>query len=140
VIENTFNSGTKVTTARIERRAFQFLYKEDDSYIFMDQETFDQIPIEEKIIDNAMLIKEGQLVDILFHAETETPLTCELPAFIELEITYTEPGIKGDTATNTLKNATLETGAVISVPLFVEQGDKIKIDTRSNSYVERVKK
>lgn len=140
IIDNTFNAGAKIKTARIEKRPYQFLYKEDDRYIFMNKENFEQVHIEEKIIENHQLLKEGQDADILFHAETETPLTCELPSFIELQITYTEPGIKGDTATNTLKEATLETGAKISVPLFVEQNDLIKVDTRTNTYVERIKK
>ena len=94
---------------------------------------------QEMIGKSAGLIKDGQTVDILFHAETETPLTCELPAYVELEITYTEPGIKGDTATNATKPATVETGAEIQVPLFINQGDKIKVDTRTHSYGERVK-
>ena len=91
------------------------------------------------MLDAADLMKDGQEADILFHAETETPLTCELPAYVELEITYTEPGIKGDTATNATKAATLETGAEIQVPLFINQGDRIKVDTRTRSYGERVK-
>ncbi|MGK7393171.1 MAG: elongation factor P [Candidatus Cyclobacteriaceae bacterium M3_2C_046] len=139
VIENTFNSGVKVTTARIERRPHQFLYKDDLGYHFMDSSDFEQITLQETLINNAQLMKEGQEVDIIFHAETETPLNCELPAFVELEITYTEPGVKGDTATNASKPATLETGAEIQVPLFINEGDKIKVDTRDNSYYERVK-
>ncbi|MBW3546195.1 MAG: elongation factor P, partial [Bacteroidetes bacterium] len=86
------------------------------------------------------LLKDGQEVDILYHAETETPLSCELPPFVVLQVTYTEPGIRGDTATSTFKPATLETGAVIQVPLFIDQDEVIKVDTRTNSYSERVKK
>ncbi len=139
VLDKTFSAGEKVTTARVEKRSHQFIYADDMGYHFMDMETFDQIPIEEKLIERANLLKEGQLVDILVHAETEKPLGVELPPFVELMITYTEPGLKGDTATNTLKPATLETGAEIMVPLFVEQDTLIKVDTRDGSYSERVK-
>lgn len=139
VVENTFNAGVKVTTARIERRPHQFIYKDDLGYHFMDSNSFEQISLQEEIISGAEFMKEGQEVDVIVHAETETPLSCELPAFVELEITYTEPGVKGDTATNATKPATLETGAEIQVPLFINEGEKIKIDTRTNSYSERVK-
>lgn len=139
VLDNTFSAGVKVITARIERRSFQYLFKDDMGYHFMDNETYEQIPIEESLINNPGLLKEGQNVEIIYHAETETALSCELPQFVELEITYTEPGMKGDTATNTLKPATLETGAEINIPLFISNGEKIKIDTTTNSYIERVK-
>jgi elongation factor P len=139
VLDKTFNAGEKVTTARVEKRSHQFLYNDDLGFHFMDTENFEQIPIQEKLIERANLLKEGQIVDILVHAETETPLSVELPPFVELMITYTEPGIKGDTATNALKPATLETGATVMVPLFVEQDTMIKVDTRDGSYSERVK-
>ena len=139
VIDNTFNAGVKITTARIERRSFQYLYKDDMGYHFMDNSTYEQVPIQKEMINNSALLKEGQNVEIVYHAETETALSCELPQFVELEIEYTEPGVKGDTATNTLKPATLETGAEINIPLFISTGEKIKIDTNSNSYIERVK-
>ncbi|MES2730762.1 MAG: elongation factor P [Bacteroidota bacterium] len=139
VIENTFNAGIKITTARIERRPHQFLYKDELGYNFMDNNTFEQVSLEEKLIDASDLLKEGQNVEVLYHAETETALSCELPPFVELIVTYTEPGVKGDTATNANKPATLETGATIQVPLFLEQDVKIKVDTRTHSYVERVK-
>ena len=139
VIENTFNAGVSITTARIERRPHQFLYKDDFGYNFMDSNTFEQVILEEKLVPNADLMKDGQEVEILFHAETETPLSCELPSFVELVVTYTEPGIRGDTATNASKPATLETGAIIRVPLFIDQDEKIKVDTRTYAYVERVK-
>ncbi len=139
VIENTFNSGVKITTARVERRPHQFLYKDDTGYHFMDINTFEQINLQEDMIENADLIKDGQEVEIVFHAETETPLSCDLPSFVELEVTYAEPGIKGDTATNTTKPAVMETGAEIQVPLFIDQGEKIKVDTRTRAYSERVK-
>jgi len=139
VIDNTFSSGHKITTARIERRAHQFLYKDDIGYHFMDSNTFEQVALQETIIASADLLKDGQEVEVLYHAETEKALTCELPAVVALKITYTEPGIKGDTATNATKTATLETGAEIQVPLFINQDEVIKVDTRTRSYGERVK-
>ncbi|MGI9568782.1 MAG: elongation factor P [Desulfobulbia bacterium] len=139
VIENTFSSGHKITTARIERRKHQFLYKDDIGFHFMDSNTYEQVALPEDIIPSADLLKDGQEVEVLYHAETEKALTCELPAFVELQITYTEPGVKGDTATNATKAATLETGAEIQVPLFINQDEVIKVDTRTRSYGERVK-
>lgn len=138
-LDKTFNAGEKVTTARVEKRPFQFLYADDMGYNFMNTETFEQISLEERLIERPKLLKDGQTVDILVHDETETPLSVELPPFVELMITYTEPGIKGDTATNALKPAILETGATVMVPLFVEQDIMIKVDTRDGSYSERVK-
>ena len=139
VLDNTFSSGHKITTARIERRAHQFLYKDDIGYHFMDSSNFEQVALQESIITSADLLKDGQEVEVLYHAETEKALTCDLPAFVELKITYTEPGVKGDTATNATKTATLETGAEIQVPLFINQDEVIKVDTRTRSYGERVK-
>lgn len=139
VVENTFNSGAKINIIRIERRAYQFLYKDDMGYNFMNMETFEQIPMPESLIDGVVFLKEGQEVDIIFNADTETPLNCELPPFVVMEVKYSEPGVKGDTSTNALKPATVETGATIMVPLFVETGEKIKIDTRTGDYVERVR-
>lgn len=140
VIENTFNSGVKINIARIERRTYQYLYKDDMGFHFMNMESFEQIALQEDFIENADLYKDGQEVEIVFHAETETPLTCELPPFVELEITYTEPGVKGDTSSSTaMKPATLETGAEIMVPIFIDTGEKIKVDTRDRNYSERVK-
>ncbi len=140
VIDNTFTSGVKITTARVVKAPFQFLYHDGTGYVLMNQENFEQVVLQEELISNPDLLKEGQNLDVTFHEETETPLFSELPAFIELEVTYTEPGLRGDTATNTLKSATLETGATIMVPLFVNIGDVIRIDTRIREYVERVKK
>lgn len=141
VIENTFSSGVKVNTARVERRPYQFLYTDELGFHFMHLETFEQISIQQELIENADLMKEGQSVEIVVHADTETPLTVDLPPFVELEITYTEPGEKGNTAsTNAQKPATLETGASIMVPLFIDTGELIKVDTRDRSYSERVKK
>lgn len=140
VIDNTFNAGVKVEIQRIERRTYQYLYKDDTGCILMNTETFDQIPLEESLINAPELLKEGQEIEIVYHADTETPLYAELPPFVVMEVTYTEPGLKGDTTSSTaLKPATVETGATINVPLFVNQGDKIKIDTRDKSYSERVK-
>ncbi|MCF8301691.1 MAG: elongation factor P [Bacteroidales bacterium] len=139
VIQHTFNAGVKVDVARVERRPYQFLFKDDIGYHFMHTETFEQTSIPEELINAPQLLKEGQEVEITFHADTETPLQCELPPFVTMEITYAEPGVKGDTATNTLKPATVETGATVNVPLFVEQGEKIKVDTRTGAYAERVK-
>jgi len=139
IIDNTFNAGVKVTTARVEQRPHQFLFKDDMGFTFMDNNTFEQVVLEEKMVPFHDLMKDGQEVTILFHAETEQPLTCEIPPFVELVVTYTEPGIKGDTATNASKKAIVETGATINVPLFIEQDEKIKVDTRTYSYAERVK-
>jgi len=139
VIENTFNAGVKITTARIERRPHQFLYKDDLGYHFMDSNNFEQVPLNKDLVSAPDFLKEGQEVEVVYHDETETPLNCELPAFVELKITYSEPGIKGDTATNATKTATLETGVNIQVPLFVNENEMIKVDTRTGTYVERVK-
>jgi elongation factor P len=139
VIPNTFNAGVKIDVARVERRPHQFLYKDDSGYHFMHSETFEQTFLPEEMISAPGLLKEGQGVEIVVHADTETPLTCDLPPFVELEVTYAEPGVKGDTATNTLKPAKVETGATVNVPLFINVGERIKVDTRTGDYSERVK-
>jgi len=140
VIENTFNAGVKVDVARVERRPYQFLYSDDMGFNFMHLETFEQLTIQPDMIENKDLYKEGQEVEIVIHADTETPLSVDLPPFVELEITYSEPGVRGDTSSSTaLKPATLETGAEIMVPIFIQQGEKIKVDTRDRTYSERVK-
>ena len=140
VLENTFTAGVKIDFANVERRPYQYLYKEtDDMYAFMHSETFEQISIPESLISNPGLLKEGQSVEVMYDVKTDTPLTCELPPFVELEVTYTEPGVKGDTATNSAKRATVETGAEVFVPLFIETGELIKVDTRTNKYAERVR-
>ncbi len=139
VVDNTFTAGVKITTARIERRPHQYLYKDDMGYHFMDSNSFEQVTLSENLISAPQLLKDGQDVEVVYHDETETPLNCDLPQFVELTITYTEPGVKGDTATNATKSATLETGAEIQVPLFIDQGETIKVDTRTSSYSERVK-
>jgi elongation factor P len=140
VVENTFTSGVKIDVVRIERRPYQFLYKDDMGCNFMHTETFEQISLNTDLIVNNDLMKEGQIIEVQFHAESETPLTAELPPFVEMLVTYTVPGEKGNTANTTaLKPATIETGAEIMVPLFINEGDMIKVDTRDRSYYERVR-
>ena len=138
IFEKTWNSGVKVEEVRIERRPYQFLYKDDMGYNFMHTETFEQVAIPGESIEGVEFLKEGDICEAMVHA-SETILTCEMPTSVVLEITYTEPGIKGDTATNTLKPATVETGAEVRVPLFCNTGDKVRIDTRNGAYVERIK-
>lgn len=139
VLPHTFTSGVKINIQRIERRPYQFLYREGSDYHFMNTETFEQFFIEESLISAPDLLKEGDIVTIAFHTETESPIECEMPAYVTLEVTYTEPGEKGNTATNTFKDATVETNATVKVPLFINIGDKIKVDTRTHEYSERVK-
>jgi elongation factor P len=139
VIDNTFSSGTKVNMARVERRPYQYLYKDDMGYYFMHTETYEQIHVAEEMIENAEFLREGANVEVVVHADTETVLSVDLPQFVIMEVTYTEPGLRGDTATNTLKPAKIETGGTIMVPLFINAGDKIKIDTRNRTYLERAK-
>lgn len=140
-IENTFSAGVRIDVVRVERRPYQFLYQDETGFNFMHAETFEQISINADLIDNADLMKEGQLVEINVHAETETPLTVDLPPFVELKVTSTMAGEKGNTASsNALKPSTLETGAEIMVPMFINEDDIIKVDTRDRSYYERVKK
>ena len=139
VLERRFNIGEKLEDVRVEHRPYQYLYTEGEDDIFMNQETFEQIPINKALVTGADFMKEGDVVEVVSDASTETVLYAEMPIKVVLEVTYTEPGIKGDTATNTLKPATLETGAEIRVPLFVNTGDKVEVDTRDGSYVSRVK-
>ena len=139
-LENTFTAGVKVTEARVEHRPHQFLYKDEMGYNFMNSETFEQITVNESLIEASDLMREGQEVDLVYHADTETPLLVNLPQHIIFEVTYTEPGVRGDTSsTNSLKPATIDTGATVMVPLFIDTGEKIKVDTRDKSYVERAK-
>ncbi len=140
VIDNTFSAGHKIDVVRVERRTYQYLYNDDTGYHFMNNETFDQIAIQEKMIDRPDFLKEGMDVDIIFHATDERPLTLEMAQYIELEVVYTEPGLRGDTATNVTKPAKLETGAEIRVPIFVNEGDVLKINSSTGEYMERVKK
>lgn len=140
VIDRRFNIGEKLEDVRVERRPYQFLYKEGEDYIFMNQETFDQHPIAQDLITGVKFLKEGMEVEVVSDASTETVLYAELPVKVVLQITYAEPGLKGDTATNATKPATLETGAEVRVPLFVNEGEFIEVDTRDGSYLNRVKK
>ena len=139
VLERRFNIGEKLEDVRVERRPYQFLYTEGENDIFMNQETFEQIPISKELVTGAAFMKEGDIVEVVSDASTETVLYAEMPLNVILEVTYTEPGLKGDTATNTLKPATVETGAEVRVPLFINTGDKIKIDTVEGTYKERVR-
>jgi elongation factor P len=139
VIDNTFSSGTKVNIARVERRPYQYLYKDDVGFYFMHLETFEQIHVEEHVIDYPEFLMEAQNVEVVVHADTENVLSVELPQFVVMEVVYSEPGLRGDTATNTLKQAKVQNGATVMVPLFVNTGDKIRIDLSNRSYVERVK-
>ncbi len=139
VIDNTFNSGVAIYPVRVERRKYQFIYKDEFGFNFMDNETFEQILLGENLCVMADLMKEGQEVEILINTENDSALSCELPPFVELKVTYTEPGVRGDTANSPKKPATVETGATITVPIFIEQDELIKVDTRTYSYAERVK-
>lgn len=138
-IEKTWNSGDTIFPVRVERRFFQFLYKDDTGYNFMDNETFEQIALQENAIDAPQYLKEGVEVGMLINTENDQVLGAELPDKIALLVTYTEPGLRGDTATRTLKPATLETGATVGVPLFVNEGEMIRVNTKTGEYVERVK-
>ncbi len=140
IIENTFNSGVKVEDVRVERRAYQYLYKDEMGLNVMNTQTFEQISIPEEMVNNSDLMKEGQIIEINFHADEEIPLTAEMPTNVELLVTDTIIGEKGNTASSTaLKPATVETGAEIMVPMFINEGDLIKVDTTDRSYSERVK-
>jgi elongation factor P len=138
-LDNTFSAGHKIEEVRVETHTFQYLYAEGDDFHFMNTESFEQITLNKKVLDNPGLLKEGTNVMVQINSETEAPLSVDMPASIVLEVTYAEPGVKGNTATNATKSATVETGASVNVPLFINEGDKIKIDTASGSYMERVK-
>ena len=139
VLERRFNIGEKLEDVRVERRPYQFLYMEGEDYIFMNNETFDQAPIAKDLITGVNFLKEGMEVEVVSDASTETVLYAELPVKVVLQVTYTEPGLKGDTATNATKPATVETGAEVRVPLFINEGEFIEIDTRDGSYLNRKK-
>jgi elongation factor P len=139
VIDRTFQIGFKLEDVRVERRPYQFLYKEGEDFIFMNQETYDQIPIAHDLITGVDYLKEEMIVDVVTDSSTETILFAEVPTKVQLKITYTEPGLKGDTATNASKPATVETGATVRVPLFINEGETIEVDTRDGSYQGRVK-
>ncbi|HEY1031715.1 MAG TPA: elongation factor P [Flavipsychrobacter sp.] len=138
-IEHTWNSGDNIYPVRVERRPYQFLYKDDSGFNFMDTNTFEQLSLPENQIERPELYKDGQECFILVNTETEQPMSVELPPNVVLMVTYSEPGLKGDTATRTLKPATVETGATVMVPLFVDENELIRIDTKTGAYIERVK-
>ena len=138
-LENTFPAGHKIEPIRIENRKYQFLYNEGNDYHFMNQDDYDQLTLQKEMINAPQFLRDGDIVDILYNAEDHLPMACELAPNVVLTVTFTEPGIKGDTATNTLKPATVETGANVKVPLFINEGDKVRIDTASGNYLERVK-
>ena len=139
VLERRFNIGEKLEDVRGERRPYQFSYNEGEHYHFLNQETWDDLIINKDLITGVDFLKEGMVVEVVSDASTETVLFAELPVKVQLEVTYTEPGLKGDTATNTTKPATVETGATVRVPLFIETGEMIVVDTRDGSYIERAK-
>lgn len=137
VIDITFRMTDKIEEVRLDEKEMQYLYEADNNLFFMDTETYDQIFIPDDILGaQKQFLKEGNTVKVLFHENKA--LTAEIPNFIELKITEAEPGVKGDSATNILKYATVETGAKIQVPLFIKEGDVVKIDTRTGKYLERV--
>jgi elongation factor P len=139
VLDNTFSAGHKIDEVRVETHTFQYLYAEGNQFHFMNNESFEQITLDKNVLDAPDLLKEGTNVMIQINAETDAPLSVDMPASIVLEVTYAEPGVKGNTATNATKPATVETGASVNVPLFINEGDKIKIDTATGNYMERVK-
>ena len=139
VLERRFNIGEKLEDVRVERRPYQFSYNEGEHYHFLNQETWDDLIINKDLITGVDFLKEGMVVEVVSDASTETVLFAELPVKVQLEVTYTEPGLKGVTATNTTKPATVETGATVRVPLFIETGEMIVVDTRDGSYIERAK-
>lgn len=139
VIDNTFSAGHKIDDVRVETRSYQYLYPEGDTYHFMNTDDYNQITLQKDTLDSPDLLKEGEVVKVLFNAEDSMPLSVEMPASVILEVTHTEPGVKGNTATNATKPATVETGASVNVPLFINEGDKIKVETEKGTYQERIK-
>jgi elongation factor P len=138
-IEQTWNSGETIHPVRVEKQPYQFLFKDDTGYTFMNTENYEQIVVTPEMVDAPQFLKDGQEVSVLINTETDVPMGVELPDKIVLLVTYSEPGMRGDTATKTLKPATVETGATVNVPLFVNEGELIRINTKSGEYVERVK-
>ena len=139
VIDNTFPSGRKIEDVRVETHKFQYLYNDGEAYHFMNQNDYTQIQLQKSALDTPELMKEGEVVTIIINSEDNMPLSVEMPASVILEVTHTEPGVKGNTATNATKPATLETGATVNVPLFINEGDKIKVETTKGTYQERIK-
>ena len=138
LLENTFTSGVKIDVIRIENRKYQFLYANGNDYHLMNNDDYEQIMMQKDSIDNVQFLKEGDNVEVLFHADKGIPLSAQVPSHVLLEISFTEPGVKGNTATNTFKPAKTETGADIQVPLFINEGDKLKIDTEKSQYIESI--
>ena len=139
VIDNTFSAGHKIEDIRVETQKYQYLYNEGDQFHFMNTDDYNQISIDKNILETPNLLKEGELVSISINTEDGMPLSADMPASVILEVTHTEPGVKGNTATNATKPATMETGASVNVPLFINEGDKIKVDTEKGHYIERIK-
>lgn len=139
VIDNTFPSGRKIDDVRVETHKFQYLYKEGETFHFMNQVDYTQITLEKSALDAPELMKEGEVVTIIINSEDDMPLSVDMPASVILEVTHTEPGVKGNTATNATKPATVESGAIVNVPLFINEGDKIKVETTKGTYQERIK-
>ncbi|NCT10761.1 MAG: elongation factor P [Flavobacteriia bacterium] len=139
IIDNTFPAGRKIEDVRVETHKFQYLYNEGDTYNFMNEEDYTQIQLPKSALDVPELMKEGEIVTIIINTEDNMPLSVEMPQSVILLVTHTEPGIKGNTATNATKPATVETGAIVNVPLFINEGDKIKIETAKGTYQERIK-
>lgn len=136
VVDKTFRSGERVEEVRVERQSFQYLYSADDLYYMMNTETYEQIPLPESLLEDALpYLKEGMNITVMMNGDN--PIAVEPPTFVELAVKETEPGVRGDTAQGGTKSATLETGAVVSVPLFIEVGDVLKVDTRTGRYIER---
>ena len=139
VVDNTFPAGRKIDDVRVETHKFQYLYSEGDTFHFMNQQDYSQIQLQKSALDRPELMKEGEVVTIIINSEDDMPLSVELPQSVVLEVTHTEPGVKGNTATNATKPATVETGATVNVPLFINEGDKIKVETTKGTYQERIK-
>jgi elongation factor P len=139
VLDNTFSAGHKIDEVRVETHTYQYLYAEGDDFHFMNTDSYEQITLKKDVLDAPLLLKEGTNVMVQINSETELPLSVDMPASVILEVTYSEPGVKGNTSTNATKPATVETGATVNVPLFINEGDKIKIDTATSSYMERIK-
>lgn len=139
VLDNTFSAGHKIEDVRIETRSYQFLYADGETYHFMNTDDYNQISLQESALDTPGLLKEGEVVTIVFNTEDSMPLSVDMPASVILEVTHTEPGVKGNTATNATKPAVVETGAKVNVPLFINEGDRIKVDTEKGAYMERAK-
>lgn len=139
VLEHTFPAGHQISEVRVERKQHQYMYEDETGLNFMDNETFDQVTLAKDLFDYPELLSEGMNVDVLFNSASNEPLTVEMPQYVIQEITYCEPAVAGNTATNAMKPSTIACGARVMVPLFVNTGDKIKVDTATCSYVERAK-